>query len=68
VTPEKYLEIERQAAYKSGYYQGGMFAMAGASRVHGLLVANVVGELGQQVRRRPCEVYPSGAFSLDRSI
>ena len=31
LTPEQYLEIERKAEFKSEYYQGEMFAMAGAS-------------------------------------
>src|SRR2546430_185269 len=30
LTPEQYLEIERAAGYKSEYFQGEMFAMAGA--------------------------------------
>jgi Uma2 family endonuclease len=39
LTPEQYLEIERQAAYKSECYQGEMFAMAGAGLAHNVLVA-----------------------------
>jgi Uma2 family endonuclease len=57
LTPEEYLEIERKAERKSEYYQGEMFAMAGASREHGLIVTNVTIELGSQVRGRPCEVH-----------
>ena len=30
LTPEQYLEIERKAEFKSEYFQGEMFAMAGA--------------------------------------
>jgi Uma2 family endonuclease len=59
LTPEQYLEIERKAEFKSEYYQGEMFAMAGASLEHNQLVAAVVGELGQQLRHRPCQVLPS---------
>ena len=59
LTPEQYLEIERKAEWKSEYYQGKMFAMAGASKHHNLLVANLVGELWSQLRRRNCRVYPS---------
>jgi Uma2 family endonuclease len=33
--------------------------MAGASRWHNLIVANVVGELSLQLKRRPCTAYPS---------
>ena len=57
LTPEQYLEIERQAGTKSEYWQGVMFAMAGASREHNVLVTHLVSTLDQQLRKRPCEVY-----------
>jgi Uma2 family endonuclease len=65
LTPEQYLEIERKAAYKSEYYQGEMFpmaggfAMAGAREDHNLVVANAIAGIHQQLRSRPCRVYPS---------
>jgi Uma2 family endonuclease len=59
LTPEQYLEIERKAEYKSEYYKGEMFAMAGASLAHNHLVAAIVGEFLQQLRRSPCAVLPS---------
>jgi hypothetical protein len=31
ISAEEYLEIERKAEYKSEFYDGEMFAMAGAS-------------------------------------
>src|SRR4029077_10618176 len=40
LTPEQYLEIERKAEYKSEYFQGEMFAMAGASLRHNILIWN----------------------------
>lgn len=57
ITPEEYLAIERQAAYKSEYFNGEMFAMSGASPRHVLIVTNVVAELHQQLKQRPCTVY-----------
>jgi len=57
LTPEEYLEIERRAERKSEYYKGEMFAMAGASRKHGLIVTNLVAELRQQLKKKPCQVY-----------
>jgi Uma2 family endonuclease len=57
LTEEQYLEIERKAEFKSEYYQGEMFAMAGARQAHGLIIFNAVRELGQQLRHRPCEGY-----------
>jgi len=58
-TPEQYLEIERKAEYKSEYYQGEMFAMSGATSAHNLIVTNLIAELRQQLRKRPCLTYPS---------
>jgi Uma2 family endonuclease len=58
-TAEEYLTLERQAAYKSEYYAGEIFAMAGVSRWHNLIVANVIGELRAQLKGRPCTTYPS---------
>ena len=58
-TPEEYLALERQAQCKSEYYAGEIFAMAGASRWHNLIVANVIGELRSQLKGRPCTTYPS---------
>jgi Uma2 family endonuclease len=59
VTPEEYLDRERQAEYKSEYFAGQVVAMSGASREHNLIVTNIVISLGQQLKGRPCEVYPS---------
>jgi len=57
LTPEQYLEIERKAEFKSEYLNGEMFAMAGAKRVHNVIVAHAIRELDQRLRSRPCEVY-----------
>lgn len=57
-TVAEYLEIERTAHTKSEFYRGEMFARAGATRRHNLIVANVVGELCNQLQGKPCEVYP----------
>jgi Uma2 family endonuclease len=59
ISPEEYLALERKAERKSQYLNGEILAMAGASREHNLVVGNLVGELGNQLRRGPCEVYPS---------
>jgi Uma2 family endonuclease len=58
-TPEEYLALERQAQCKSEYYAGEIFAMAGASRWHNLIVTNVLRELSTQLKGRPCTTYPS---------
>ncbi len=58
-TPEEYLALERQAAYKREYYAGEIFAMSGASRAHNIIVANVTASLNTQLEDKNCEVYPS---------
>jgi len=59
LTSEEYLAIERQAPGKSEYFDGEMFAMAGASRRHNLIVLNIGAELRTQLQQRPWEVYSS---------
>lgn len=59
MNPEAYLALEREAESKHEYWRGEVFAMAGASRRHNLLVTNLVRLLGNALLDRPCEVYPS---------
>jgi Uma2 family endonuclease len=59
LTPDQYLEIERKAEFKSEYYNGEVFAMAGTKRPHNLIKTNVSGQLYQQLRSCPCEVSSS---------
>lgn len=59
ITPEEYLARERSAEYKSEYYNGEIFAFAGASREHNLIAGNIYSNLHQQLRKKNCEVYPS---------
>jgi Uma2 family endonuclease len=57
LTPAEYLDQERHAERKSEYLRGEVFAMAGASRRHSLIVTNLVAELSRQLKEKPCEVY-----------
>ena len=59
LTPEEYLELEEKAEYKSEYYQGEMFAMAGAAYNHNLIAGNVMATLHRQLRQRTCSICPS---------
>lgn len=59
LSPEEYLAIERKAEYKSEYIDGVMYAMAGGSERHNIIVANLIISTGLQLRDRPCRVYPS---------
>jgi Uma2 family endonuclease len=58
-TAEEYLALERKAEYKSEFVNGMIVALAGATRPHKLIAANVLGELHGQLRGRPCEAYMS---------
>jgi len=59
ITPDEYLQRERRAEFKSEYYRGETFAMAGASAEHNLIVSNCIVNIGSQLKKRPCRVYPS---------
>lgn len=58
-TPEEYLERERAAGHKSEYYRGEIFAMAGASLAHNLIVKNLIRRLDEALEARDCVVLPS---------
>lgn len=57
IPPEDYLEIERAADSKSEYLNGEMWAMSGATESHTVIVSNLIRELGNQFKGRPCRVY-----------
>ncbi len=59
LTPEEYLALEREAGYKSEYYAGEIFAMAGASIAHSLICVNISSELRAQLKKKPCRVFNS---------
>jgi Uma2 family endonuclease len=59
VTPEEYLALERQAEFKSEYFDGEIFAMTGASKNHNFIAGNVFSTLKQYLREKPCEIYIS---------
>jgi Uma2 family endonuclease len=57
LTIQEYLSLERQAETKSEYLDGEMFALAGASRDHNIIVTNLVASLRPQLRSRGCDLY-----------
>jgi Uma2 family endonuclease len=59
LTIEKYLAYERASLDKHEYFDGALFALAGASEQHNLISVNVLSGLHSQLRQRPCTVYPS---------
>lgn len=56
-TAKEYLDMERVAPTKSEYYAGEIFAMAGASSRHTVIVANVVYLLVGQLKGRKCSAH-----------
>ncbi len=58
-TVAEYLELERQSPERHEFHKGEIFLMTGASRWHNLIVTNLLRELSQRLKDRPCRVYPS---------
>ena len=54
LTLEQYLEIERNAEFRSEYINGEMFAMAGGTPNHAWIVANTLIRMGEQLRGANC--------------
>lgn len=59
ISPEEYLERERQAETRSEYFNGRIYAMAGASPDHEAICANTVIALGLALKGRGCRPYGS---------
>jgi Uma2 family endonuclease len=58
-TPEEYFALEDRAEFKSEYYQGEIFSMAGASLNHNRIVRNLTVALSVAVQQQPYEVFAS---------
>jgi Uma2 family endonuclease len=58
-TPAEYYQLERKAQYKSDYYDGEIFAMAGGTKRHSLICTNISGELRHRLKGKPCVAYES---------
>ncbi len=70
LTPEAYLDLERQAEGKHEYIDGTLVAMAGASANHSRIQFNMIAHLKPQLRPRGCFGFgsdmrvKSGAYSI----
>jgi len=58
-TVEEYLALERASATKHEFYDGEIFAMAGASVPHNLVAGNLFAALHAALRDRDCVTLPS---------
>ncbi len=59
LTVSEYLRIERAATFRSEFFRGEMFAMAGGSPKHSLIKMNLSGSLWSRLRGKPCAPYDS---------
>jgi Uma2 family endonuclease len=59
LTEAEYLALERAASFKSEFFHGQMFAMAGGSPMHSLIAANLIRELGTKLKGSPCKAFTS---------
>lgn len=62
-SPQEYLAIERDSQEKHEYLNGEIFALAGASERHNLIVVNLVAAIHVQLKGTPWKVY-SGDMRL----
>ena len=56
---EDYLAIENDALFKSEFYEGEMFAMAGASHTHNFVKHNLERAIGNRLEAGPCRAASS---------
>jgi len=58
-TPADYYQLERDATYKSDFYEGEIYDMSGGTSQHSLITMNLGAALWQALRGRPCKAYES---------
>ncbi len=56
---EEYFALEQAEDWRYEYIAGDVFAMAGGSESHALIGANIIIDLGNALRGKPCRVYTS---------
>jgi Uma2 family endonuclease len=67
LSESEYLAIERAAEFRSEYYDGEMFAMAGAGLRHNRIKDNLIVELGSCLKGSPCHTYSSDLREKSRA-
>ena len=58
-TPQEYYALESDAACKSEYYDGEIFAMAGGTDEHSAIIGNIIVAVGMRLRGTNCVVRDS---------
>ena len=59
MTPEQYLEQDRNSTVRNEYYNGQLYAMAGGSPRHAQLIMAAAMQVGPAARKRDCTPYSS---------
>ena len=59
LTPEEYLQLETHSPKKHEYFDGDIFAMAGATDAHVTIAGNLFAELRSHLRGSGCRVFIS---------
>ncbi|MEI7840502.1 MAG: Uma2 family endonuclease [Methylococcaceae bacterium] len=59
ISEQDYLEREKISETKHEYFDGEIFAMAGASRSHQRIISNLVIDIGTHLKNTQCEVFSS---------
>ncbi|MBO9199089.1 MULTISPECIES: Uma2 family endonuclease [Niastella] len=59
VSPQEYLEMERESPIKHQYLDGEVVAMSGASLAHNYIVGNLLREIGGFLKGKSCRINPS---------
>ena len=54
---EEYLALERESEERHEYLDGQIYAMAGESPEHGAICTNIGGQLYNQLRDKPCQLF-----------
>src|SRR5258707_8413427 len=57
LTEAEYLELERAAEFKSEFFEGEMFAMAGGTPEHSLISTNLAAEFRNRLKDQACVAY-----------
>ncbi|AFY59482.1 Uma2 family endonuclease [Synechococcus sp. PCC 6312] len=57
LSPQEYLNLEAASETKHEYYQGEVYAMAGATQAHGLITLNLGTLFRQQLRGQDCRPF-----------
>jgi Uma2 family endonuclease len=59
LTVDEYLRFEKESSQKHEYFNGEIFAMAGAGPRHNVIFSNVFRELATHLKGQPCKPYGS---------